>query len=474
MEPGAEPDERGTEHRAQVVARATLGASEPVVGRTSQLRLGHETGSELGVQGVHGGPPSWDRSSMPVYRRCHQVIHEGQNQMAVRLQVPSERPYGWVDFAWSPLLEAALSLRPVVQPKRYPMHLPWARRCRDLPDDLREEIRVVTMGFPVYLPGIFEVGLRGDTPNFEDDLARMTALDGDRLLYELSLCYGGVGCAPVDHDPTIVHDVDYARAVVDHATSIDAGHGRAVAAAFDDPVAYRDRVATMMERYWDAAFEAEWERVRPRIEAEVTDGARMLLTTGMPGVVDEFLPEGHWDADTTTVVVDKQWDRACDVGERGGMSMVPTVYGWPCVMIELSDPWPVAIIFPLRELRQPEVPNASDHEVADGLRALGDETRLQITRLVAEEPRSTKELATLLSLSESAVSRHLKILAAAGVVDSARDGYFVLYQLVPDRIGTLGGALRRTLGLARATTGRVPALPVTLSRSGRSSSVGVG
>jgi hypothetical protein len=48
----------------------------------------------------------------------------------------------------------------------------------------------------------------------------------------------------------------------------------------------------------------------------------------------------------------------------------------------------------------------------------------------------------------------------------------VLYRLRPERIGQLGGALRRTLGLAHAATGGVPALPVipTLpvpSRQGR-------
>ena len=384
--------------------------------------------------------------------------------MSVFFQLPSARPHGLVGFGWSPLLEAALSLRPVIQPKRYPMHLPWARRCRDLPDDLRAEVRAVTLGFPESLPGVFEVGLRGDSPRFEDELAEMVALDEERFLYEMSLCYGGMGCAPVVHDQTIVHDHDYARDVVAHACSIDEVHGQAVAEAFDDPAVFRDRVATMMRRYWDTAFEAEWERIRPRIETEATEGTRLFLTAGMPGLVDEFLPEGRWDADANAVVVDRRWERDCDVARRGGMWLVPTVYGWPRVLIELAEPWPVAVMFPLRDMRQPEVPHASDHEVADGLRALGDETRLQIARLVAEEPRSTKELATLLNLSESGVSRHLKILATAGVVDSRRDGYFVLYQLVPDRIGTLGGALRRTLGLAQAAAERVPALPVTVSR----------
>jgi DNA-binding transcriptional ArsR family regulator len=388
--------------------------------------------------------------------------------MAVTFLLPSERPVGVVGFAWSPLLEVALSLRPLVHPKRYPMHLPWARRCRDLPDDLRDEIRLLTSGFQGSLPGVFEVGLRGDLPSFDDELASFAALDEELFLHEWSLAYGGASCSmDAVADRAVVHDPAYAREVAEMARATDPAYGEVVEAAFADPAAMRDRMAAMLRRYWDAAFRDEWDRIQPRLEAEVTDGARALVTTGMPGLVAEFLPEGRWDPDTTTVVVDKHWERTCDVTARGGMLLVPTVYGWPNVLIELAEPWPVAIFFPLRDMRQPEVPHATDHEVADGLRALGDETRLQITRLVAEQPRSTKELAALLSLSESAVSRHLKLLASAGVVTSERDGYFVLYRLVPERIGALGGALRRTLGLAQAATGRVPALPVALARAGR-------
>jgi hypothetical protein len=52
------------------------------------------------------------------------------------------------------------------------------------------------------------------------------------------------------------------------------------------------------------------------------------------------------------------------------------------------------------------------------------------------------------------------------VLSGERDGYFVLYSLRPERIGQLGGALRRTLGLAHAVPGDVPSLPVSLARRG--------
>lgn len=387
--------------------------------------------------------------------------------MAVTFVLPSERPHGLVSFAWSPLLETALSWRAVVRPKRYPMHLPWARRCRDLPTSLRDEIHALTGGLQTFLPGIFEVGLRGDSLSFEDELDEFHRLDEVDVLYEVSLGYGGLGCAPRDHDRSIVHDPAYANEVVAGATAADPAFGATVRAAFEDPAAFRERLGAMAAQYWDLAFRDEWDRIRPRIEAEVTDGARTLVTAGVPALVAGFLPEGRWEPDGPAIVVDKRkHETTCDVAERGGLLLVPTVYGWPNVLIELNTPWPLSIFFPLRDMREPAVPHATDHEVADGLRALGDETRLQITRLVAEQPRSTKELAALLSLSESAVSRHLKILAGSGVVDGQRDGYFVLYRLVPDRIGALGGALRRTLGLAQANTGQVPRLPVSVARSG--------
>ncbi len=392
--------------------------------------------------------------------------------MAVVFQLPSERPVGLVGFAWSPLLEAAMSLRSLAAPKRVPMHLPWVRRCRErLPDELLTGLRSLLDGPGAYLPGVFEVGLQGELPSFTDELARLEDLDLDLFLHEMSLAHGGAACrmegdeGTALDDPAIVRDPHYVEQVVAGARERDPAHAAFVERLFADPAEARRHVVDLLQQYWDLAFAEEWERIRPRIEAEATDGARTLVTAGVPALVTHFLPEGTWDPTTSSITVDKSWDRTCDVAARGGMLFVPTVYGWPNVMIELATPWPVAVFLPLRDLRQPEVPHATDREVADGLRALGDETRLQITRLVAEEPRSTKELAALLNLSESAVSRHLKTLATAGVVDSERDGYFVLYRLVPDRIGALGGALRRTLGLAQATTGPVPALPVSVVRA---------
>jgi predicted ArsR family transcriptional regulator len=73
-----------------------------------------------------------------------------------------------------------------------------------------------------------------------------------------------------------------------------------------------------------------------------------------------------------------------------------------------------------------------------GLRAAADPTRLRILRLVAERPRSTEELAPLVGLSESGLSKHLRALTDAGLLSTRRQGWYVLYALERGRLGRLG------------------------------------
>jgi DNA-binding transcriptional ArsR family regulator len=82
------------------------------------------------------------------------------------------------------------------------------------------------------------------------------------------------------------------------------------------------------------------------------------------------------------------------------------------------------------------------------LDAIADPTRLTLLRLVADRPRSTRELSELLSLSEAGISKHLKRLAEAGLVDGERRGYYVMYRLIPGRALAASHALLEFLRVA--------------------------
>jgi ArsR family transcriptional regulator len=67
--------------------------------------------------------------------------------------------------------------------------------------------------------------------------------------------------------------------------------------------------------------------------------------------------------------------------------------------------------------------------VVDVLRAAGEPTRLRILALLAREELAVLELCGVLDQSQPRVSRHLKLLADAGLVERFPDGAWVFYRL---------------------------------------------
>jgi ArsR family transcriptional regulator len=64
------------------------------------------------------------------------------------------------------------------------------------------------------------------------------------------------------------------------------------------------------------------------------------------------------------------------------------------------------------------------------LRAAGEPTRLRILALLAREELAVLEICRVLDQSQPRVSRHLKLLAEAGLVERFPDGAWVFYRLV--------------------------------------------
>lgn len=70
--------------------------------------------------------------------------------------------------------------------------------------------------------------------------------------------------------------------------------------------------------------------------------------------------------------------------------------------------------------------------LADLLQALADPTRLRILALLRRMELSVGELAVLLDQSQPRVSRHVRILADAGVVERRREGSWVFLTIAPE------------------------------------------
>ena len=79
-------------------------------------------------------------------------------------------------------------------------------------------------------------------------------------------------------------------------------------------------------------------------------------------------------------------------------------------------------------------------------KALSDETRLRILKMLEVRPLCVCEIQHVLKGSQPNVSHHLKTLADAGLVDSKRDGLWIAYRIADTPETPLHGA---ALGLIR-------------------------
>src|SRR5262245_60716166 len=76
------------------------------------------------------------------------------------------------------------------------------------------------------------------------------------------------------------------------------------------------------------------------------------------------------------------------------------------------------------------------------LKAAGEATRLRILALLAEAELTVSELTDILRQSQPRISRHLKLLAEAGLVERFREGSWAFF-----RLGERGGSAVLARGL---------------------------
>jgi DNA-binding transcriptional ArsR family regulator len=68
-------------------------------------------------------------------------------------------------------------------------------------------------------------------------------------------------------------------------------------------------------------------------------------------------------------------------------------------------------------------------QIALHFRLLGEPMRLKILQAVCEEPRTVSDIVDAVAATQANVSKHLALLAAAGILTRKKDGQCVYYGL---------------------------------------------
>ena len=356
--------------------------------------------------------------------------------MSIRFHVPAHG-LDRLAFAYSPLLEAVLSLHVLSEPKHHPLQHEWVRRMRSLPPALRR--RIADFGF-VYrrtMPDCVAPPADSGFRRFEEELEHLGALEPETLGLEfLRPLYDHGG----RRDPGLLSDPGVRAHALEQSKFLGASPELA-ALIFDDSPALARAFAELLHDYWDAAFAEEWERLEPRLADAVTDAGRVIAADGVYALLPGLSRRLRVDAAREEFGLDVPHEHHVEVTEGNRLLLVPSAFVWPHVRVNCDAPWPLSVIYPASFViadARPRIPSA---DLVQVLRALADDTRLRALRLIAERPRSTQELAPLVGITEAGLSKHLRQLAQAGVLTTRRDGYYVLYSVDVERLAPLSDTL---------------------------------
>jgi DNA-binding transcriptional ArsR family regulator len=295
-------------------------------------------------------------------------------------------------FAYSPLAEAVKSLYVVHSGTIHPLHRGWYDRVRG---DLRRVDNDLLRG--VVPPGghiaeFLFVGATGIETTIEDQLHLVANWPAEHFLCELEQAWHGVGVTAAAR--RLLEEPDAAQ-----------------------------RVAVELERYWQQVLAPYWPRLRSVLDADVAYRLDRLARGGIGALLSDLHPSLQVTDDD--IRINSLTDG--DIDGDGGLTLVPCVFVWPRLWVELGLLGQPSLTYGARGIGTLWAERSTEPDREDTLGELLGRSRAEIL-VGLRLPRSTTDLAQEIGLTPATVSSHLSILRRSGLVTCWRSGRRVLYQ----------------------------------------------
>jgi DNA-binding transcriptional ArsR family regulator len=214
---------------------------------------------------------------------------------------------------------------------------------------------------------------------------------------------------------------------------------RMVKALIASPSRFRDRLAQLVEQFWSRSFRKTWESLAPALERSRAEKERLFCSC----TLEEFARVALLRAELN----DKEI-----AAIRGGFRIAhDEIHAVFVLASAFNDAryWSAyrkrdgksEVYFPCFDpaisLDEAQSPVEADLDPALIFRALGDETRFAIAKLIARAPMTSAELAEKLGLTRPTVSHHVYLLREAGLLEESPQRGSIRLSLRRDRIAAL-------------------------------------
>lgn len=323
----------------------------------------------------------------------------------------------------SPVFELMISLHTLLKPGR---HQAWVASARAaLPDAFLSELEAL---YEPHMKGMLFLELAVDFADHDDVPGFVEYVRHMPPAHFLFYLFGRI--LPPEDIAATGYDLHTVRTALDesdfdtYCKCSDVPLGDILA----DVPAFQARLADLWQWYWDSYFAAQVPDLAPRWQYALNDKIALLQREGGQRLYEDVT--GHTDL-LPPLPADYPVQE---------IVFIP-IYLLPSSRFMFYGYGNITVLFDSERTaeRMAEIERNKDRALVI-LKALGDNSRLEILRLVAhyEGMMHGKKIAESLKLSASAVSRHLGQLKDAGlIVEESQDNRTISYRLQEDAIATL-------------------------------------
>ena len=208
------------------------------------------------------------------------------------------------------------------------------------------------------------------------------------------------------------------------------------------PEAMKAQLVYIITRFWERHYRTVYERCRTIEETSIRTLRSKTQNQSFAETFLEFTgrtyPEAHGP----------------ELASVKSAVFVPTCHEGPYVSVDslFGDEKTLTVVYNCRTSGEADPHGGLPiEELFPPLKALADETRLEILGILAGKELYAQQIVDRMTVSQSAVSRHLRLMVACGILRERRQDGMKFYTVDTKSLGRLGEALAAIQGQASDT-----------------------
>jgi DNA-binding transcriptional ArsR family regulator len=349
--------------------------------------------------------------------------------MSPLVRTDTEESLSMVSFRSSVIYEMMLSLGVLHRPTA--RHERWAAEVRPrLSQDMLDDLDFLYSRFE---NGVLLMELAVDYPDHHDVRGFFDYVEGLSTAQFLFYTLGRL--APPDEVAKVQPNMESLLSIITHAFPEGCSHTESrfrtegYLQLVAEPEAHRARLLRLWRSYWQSFFEEESKRYVELWDSSIREKSQALAhqepldfvkTLSNKPTLPDQIPQGY---------------------PLREVLLVPSYFVRHHLMFYGYGSITVIYDCQMTERRREEL-HEIEEEIISTAKALGDKTRLRLLRWIASDPQVYgSKLAKLCHVSQPSVSRHLRILKEAGVIEEVPVDNHITYEVCRERLEALAPRL---------------------------------